>query len=111
MESESKFNSANGLYISQARQLSRFVFGDFFLKADRNDNRERFDIFLRDKIVVDIKGKKEVANLTDATIRIDGKLVNLLDYFKLYWNQKNEDGEHKKKNGFFHIIVLQQKIY
>lgn len=90
-----KFVYANGLNIGQARRLFKFFFGDFFIKADKNDKQLKFDIYVQDKIVKENK----VALLTDWCD---------VDYFNEYWNDQGDIGA-PKKNGVFHVIIMTEK--
>lgn len=104
-----EFIYANGLKISQSRQIFRFVFGDFFIKADKNDARKRFDVFLRDKMIVESKGVKKVELLKDAKMTVNGISVNILEYFKSYYNETDAITGSMKKDGYFNIVVLKQE--
>lgn len=93
------YTYANGLSISQARKLFKFYFGDFFIKANKNDAMLRFDCYLWDKILTD---KNEVALLEDWCD---------LEYFDKYWNHTHlGTGSSNNKEGVFNIIISEQKI-
>lgn len=96
------FTYANGLNISQSRRLALFCFGDFFVRADKNDERKRFDIYLLDKRMSRTrgKGKSELIFLKDECN---------VEYFLDFWN-KAKKNINNKKEGFFNIIILEQKI-
>lgn len=81
------FVYANGYNISQARKLFKFYFGDFFVKADKNEKKLRFDVYVKKNI----KGKDEVLNLED---------YSDLDYFNSFWNGTNMN------NPPFNIMVI-----
>jgi hypothetical protein len=87
-----KFVYANGYNISQARKLFKFYFGDFFFKAEKNEKKLRFDVFIKNKV----KTKDdEVLKLEDF---VD------LDYFNSFWNGINDS------NPPFNILVLNVEI-
>lgn len=83
-----EFVYANGYNISQARKLFKFYFGDFFIKADRNEKNLRFDVYVRKGI----KTKEGILNLED---------YSDLDYFNEYWN-----GPMKMNNPPFNVMVV-----
>lgn len=74
-----KFVYANGYNISQARKFLRFYFGDFFIKADVNSSKLRFDIYLK-RTVEETKG--ELLNINEFAD---------LKYFNEYWNDINPE--------------------
>lgn len=82
-----KFVYANGYNISQARKLLEFYFGDFFLKAEANAQKLRFDIYLKKTLKGD---KNELLDINDFAD---------LDYFKQYWNLSQE-------NPAFYIMLI-----
>lgn len=87
-----EFVYANGYNISQARKLFRFYFGDFFFKAEKNDKKLRFDVYLKNRV----KGEKnEVLQLEDYTD---------LEYFNNFWNFPNLN------NPAFNVLVLNVDI-
>ena len=87
-----EFVYANGYNISQARKLFKFYFGDFFFKAEKNDKKLRFDIYLKNRV----KGEKnEVLQLEDYTD---------LEYFNNFWNCSNLN------NPAFNVLVLNVDI-
>lgn len=90
-----EFNYANGLSISQSRQIFRYVFGDFFIKADKNDKELRFDIYVFDKIITEEEGVKKIALLSDWCDT---------DYFNEFWNKQGTIGTNKK-GGVFNLII------
>jgi hypothetical protein len=77
---------ANGLNISQSRKLFKFYFGDFFLKAEKNESKLRFDVYIKKRI-------KDGDNILLLEDFVD------LDYFTDYWNES-------KSNPKFNILVL-----
>ena len=76
---KNQFIYANGLNISQSRKVFQFYFGDFFFKAEKNDKKLRFDIYILKKIAGE---KGETLLLEDF---VD------LDYFNQFWNKGNEN--------------------
>jgi len=71
------FTYANGLTIAIARKLCKFYFGDFFFKAEKNEKKLRFDIYLKNKV----KGENgEVLVIEDFAD---------IDYFNEFWNDNN----------------------
>lgn len=82
---------ANGLNISQSRKLFKFYFGDFFFKAEKNESKFRFDIYIKKKI----KSEDKVLFLDDC---VD------LDYFNDFWNGEN------KSNPPFNVLILDVNI-
>ena len=87
-----EFIYANGYNISQARKLLKFYFGDFFFKAEKNEKKLRFDIYLKNKVKGD---KNEVLQLEDYTD---------LDYFNSFWNGANQS------NPAFNLLVVDVQI-
>ncbi len=71
-----EFIYANGLNISQSRKVFRFYFGDFFFKAEKNESKLRFDIYVKKRI----KSQDQVLELENY---VD------LDYFNEFWNGSN----------------------
>ena len=90
-----KFIYANGFNISQARKLFKFYFRGFFLKAEKNDEQLRFDIFVKDKIITT---EKEIATLEEYCD---------IEDFEEFWNQKTKTSQG---NGIFNLIILENKI-
>lgn len=95
------FNYANGMRISQSRRMFRYIFGDFFIKCDKNDERLRFDVYLSKSIKVEneVTRKLEIAYLKDWTD---------VDYFCEFWNGVSNTGA-PKKDGIFNIIILEEE--
>lgn len=88
-----QFIYANGLNISQAKKIFKFYFGDFFIRADKNDNKMRFDIFVRKKFV-NKEGKLEILEeYCD------------LDYFNKFWN---EESNIRPSGGKFNVILMDE---
>lgn len=83
-----EFIYSNGLNISQSRKVFKFYFGDFFLKADKNNKNLRFDIYLKNRI----------KNDNDEILLIEDWVD--LEYFNKYWNNG------KKDNPPFNVILL-----
>ncbi len=89
--SESNFIYANGYTIAQARKFFKFYFGDFFVKAQKNEEHRRFDVYIINKI----KGEEgEILSLED---------YNDIDYFNEYWNES-------MKNPAFNVMVMSAKL-
>lgn len=87
-----EFIYANGLNISQSRKLFKFYFGDFFFKAEKNDKKLRFDVFLKKRVKSE---NGEVLNLEEF---VD------LGYFNSYWNS------HNMNNPPFNLLILDVQI-
>ena len=87
-----EFIYANGYNISQARKLFKFYFGDFFFKAEKNEKKLRFDIYLKNRVKGD---KNEVLSLEDYTD---------LDYFNSFWNGANQS------NPAFNLLVVDVQV-
>jgi hypothetical protein len=84
-----EFVYANGYNISQARKLFKFYFGDFFFKAEKNDKKMRFDVYLKNRIK---GGKKEVVLSIEEYVD--------LEYFNSFWNGTNQS------NPPFNVMVV-----
>ncbi len=86
------YTYANGMNISQSRKLFQFYFGDFFFKAEKNDKKLRFDVYLK-KFVKGENG--EVLKLEEC---VD------IDYFNEFWNKGNVN------NPPFNLLILDVKF-
>lgn len=86
-----EFVYANGYNISQARKLCKFYFGDFFFKAEKNDNKLRFDIYILDKVSGENGEILTIEEFVD------------LDYFDSYWNGTNQAKP-------FNVMVVNKKM-
>jgi len=82
-----EFIYANGLNISQSRKLFKFYFGDFFFKAEKNDAKLRFDVYIKKSIK------------TEDGLALVDECVDL-DYFNEFWNGKNVN------NPPFNIMIV-----
>jgi len=91
MSNESNFIYANGYTIAQARKFFKFYFGDFFLKANKNEELRRFDVYLVNKVK---DGEGNLLSLED---------YNDLDYFNEYWNDS-------MKNPAFNVMVMSARL-
>ena len=85
------YTYANGMNISQSRKLFKFYFGDFFFKAEKNDKKLRFDVYLK-KLV---KSESGILKLEDC---VD------IDYFNEYWNGDNVN------NPPFNLLILDVEV-
>lgn len=83
---------ANGLNISQSRKLCKFYFGDFFLKAEKNESKLRFDIYIKKRI------KSSGGEISELEHYCD------LDYFLSFWNGSNVS------NPAFNVLVVDIKV-
>jgi hypothetical protein len=82
-----EFFYANGYTIANTRRLCQFYFGDFFIKATKNDKKLRFDIYISNKIV----------DLESGTLKLEDYVD--LDHFNNFWNGKNNS------NPVFNVMV------
>ena len=73
------FFYANGLSLANTRKLCKFYFGDFFIKAVKNEKKLRFDIYISNKIT----------NLENETLALEDYAD--LDYFNKFWNSNEND--------------------
>lgn len=88
------FVYANGMNISQSRKLFRFYFGEFFLKAEKNEKELRFDVYL-----------KSVAEGEN------GEKIHLEDYCDIEWFNEfwNEQSNARPSEGIFNLIILKEE--
>lgn len=83
-----EFVYANGLNISQARKLFKFYFGDFFFKAEKNDKKLRFDVYLKKRVKDSKNQPLEIEEYVD------------LEYFNSFWNAENSS------NPPFNLLIV-----
>lgn len=83
-----EFVYSHGYTISQARKIFKFYFGDFLIKAIKNDEKLRFDIYLHSEI------ENEHGDILNIEDFVD------IEYFNQYWNELH-DG--------FNLIILSGK--
>lgn len=96
-----KLSAVNGFNISQSRRIVEFAFGDFFLKGEKNYEKTRYDFYLVDKVIQHKNGEKKILLLSDECIDVE--------YFKKYWNEKDQEVGVLRKEGYWNIIILDQK--
>lgn len=90
-----QFVYANGYSISQARNIFKFYFGDFYIKSEKNDKELRFDIYIKDKVIEDNKKISYLKDWCDVS------------YFNEFWNKQGKIGTNKKA-GVFNVIIMQE---
>lgn len=86
-----EFKCANGFTIYQAKKIFEYEFGEFFLKAEKNDEKLRFDAYVKDKILDE-----------------NGRILKLKDHVNLqrftnFWNLS-------PSNPAFNILIVDVPI-
>lgn len=94
-----KLGAVNGMNISQAKQICRFAFSDFFLKAEKNYEKMRYDFYLVNKIRTYKNNKEHILLLSEECN---------VEYFKKFWNDTDAKDGAMRSGGYWNIIILEQ---
>lgn len=63
----------SGFLVSNARKMTEFIFGDFFIRCDLNEKLRRFEIMVH----------KELKSNTGEVFKIEDYVE--IEHFKKYW--------------------------